>query len=235
LSHHWRAWRFRSSQLEKVRPARKFPSIKPKGPFYARRTIGIPDLMGHELKPEALPKRGHLGHRHHGPPGAAQHDDVRVVDHDSPGRAAEVPQGLGEKHLAVEASESRGALKEQHPRVAQHRRGGLHLPLFATQFDRVGRSIMLHLLARLEVVPARRHEGCLPDSMSSAEGGQGGIRQRRAAGHQFFMDSHEVPLAGAEKLQDLLPVRGGFLGTVQFRDFGRVRQQDLAHRPAGDS
>jgi hypothetical protein len=36
----------------------------------------------------------------------------------------------------------------------------------------------------------------------------------RAAGRQFFMDSHEIPLRGAEKLQDPLPAGFGLLGTV---------------------
>jgi hypothetical protein len=31
------------------------------------------------------------------------------------------------------------------------------------------------------------------------------------------MDSHEIPLALVEKLQDLLPVRLGFLRTLQLR------------------
>jgi hypothetical protein len=31
------------------------------------------------------------------------------------------------------------------------------------------------------------------------------------------MDSHEIPLALVEKLQDLLPMRLGLLGSVQFR------------------
>jgi hypothetical protein len=40
------------------------------------------------------------------------------------------------------------------------------------------------------------------------------IRHLRACGHQILMDSHEVPLALVEKLQDLLPVWLGLLGPV---------------------
>jgi hypothetical protein len=76
---------------------------------------------------------------------------------------------------------------------------------------------MLHLFARLEVVLTRRCWWRLPNSMPPAERRQRGVRQLRAAGHQFFMDSHEIPLAPAEKLQDLLPVGFGLLGPVQFR------------------
>jgi hypothetical protein len=50
--------------------------------------------------------------------------------------------------------------------------------------------------------------------MPATERGQGLIRKRRPAGQQLFMDSHEIPLAGAEKLQDALPVRFGFLGAL---------------------
>src|SRR5438309_1795086 len=49
------------------------------------------------------------------------------------------------------------------------------------------------------------------------------------------MDSHEIPLALLEKLQDLLPVRFGFLGSIQFRHGGGVRAQDFAYGHAGDS
>src|SRR4051812_2775129 len=49
------------------------------------------------------------------------------------------------------------------------------------------------------------------------------------------MDSHEIPLALAEKLQDLLPVRFGFLWTLQLRHCGGVRAQDSAYCHAGDS
>jgi hypothetical protein len=63
---------------------------------------------------------------------------------------------------------------------------------------------------------------------------QRGIRQLRAARQQFLMDSHEIPLAPVEKLQDLLPVRFGFLRTLQFRHGGGVRAQDFAHGHARD-
>src|ERR1035437_8959306 len=48
------------------------------------------------------------------------------------------------------------------------------------------------------------------------------------------MDSHEIPLALVEKLQDLLPVRFGFLGTLQLRHGGGVGSQDFAYGHARD-
>ena len=73
---------------------------------------------------------------------------------------------------------------------------------------------MLHLFAGLKLVSAGRYHRRLADAVPPAERGQCRIRQLRPTGHQVFMDSHEIPLAVAEKLQDLLPVGFGFLGAV---------------------
>ena len=210
-------------------PGQKVVFDEPEGPFYAGRTIGIPNRMRYEPKPEAFSKRSHLGHGNHLAASAAQHHDVRVIDHDAFARAAEVAHRIGQKHLAVETLKRRVALKEHHPRVAQHARCGLHLALLAGQLDLVRRRVMLHLLARLEVVLARRHNGRLPDALPAAEGGQRRIRQRRAGGRQLLMDSHEIPLAGAQKIEDLFAVGFGFLRPLDFRHVGGVRSQDFAY------
>jgi len=73
---------------------------------------------------------------------------------------------------------------------------------------------MLQLFTGRKVISARRHDGRLSDTMPTAKRGQRGIRQHYTARCEFLMDSHEVPLAGAEQFQDLLPVRFGFLGTL---------------------
>jgi hypothetical protein len=92
--------------------------------------------------------------------------------------------------------------------------------------DLVWRRVVLHLLARLEVVLARRRGALwarrLPDALLAAEGGQRRIRQGRSLGRQLLMDSHEIPLAGVQKLQDPLPVGFGFLGPRYLWDRGRV-------------
>ena len=49
------------------------------------------------------------------------------------------------------------------------------------------------------------------------------------------MDSHEIPLAAIEKLQDLLPVGLGFLRTLQLRNGGGARTQDLPYRHTGNA
>ena len=85
------------------------------GPLHARRTVGITDLMSHEVKAETLGQGGHLGHGNHLASGAAQHHHMGVVDHDAGGGAGEITQGVGEKHLAVKTLKARVAPEEQHP------------------------------------------------------------------------------------------------------------------------
>src|SRR5580700_8802435 len=84
------------------------------GTFYARRTVGIPNRVRHELKTEALSKGSHLRYRHHVASTAAQHHHVRVIDHGPGCRAAEIAYRLGEKHLAVETPEVWITLEIQH-------------------------------------------------------------------------------------------------------------------------
>src|SRR5664279_2167132 len=62
----------------------------------------------------------------------------------------------------------------------------------------------LRLDARLEMILARGHDRSLPDALSTAECGQGRIRQVRAGRRQFFMDSHEIALARSQQIEDLL-------------------------------
>ena len=82
------------------------------------------------------------------------------------------------------------------------------------------RSIVLHLLAGLEVIPAGGHNGRLPDALSAAECRQSLIRECRAAEPQFLMDSHEIPLAGVQQFEDLLPVSLGLLRPLDLRHAG---------------
>ena len=119
-----------------------------KGAFHAAFAIGVAALMSHEAEAIAFGKGGHFGHRHHLASGAAQHHDVGVVDHGALRGAAEVAQGFGQKHLAVETLEGGIHLEEQHVRVGQHRRGRLYLAALAAQLHLVRGGIVLHLLAK---------------------------------------------------------------------------------------
>ena len=52
------------------------------------------------------------------------------------------------------------------------------------------------------MILARGYGRSLTDALPAAECRQRWIRQFRAAADEFFMDSHEIPLAGREKIQD---------------------------------
>ena len=151
--------------------------------------------MGHEAEVEALGKGRHLGHGNHLSPRASQHHHVRVVDHDAVWAAAEIPQRFGEKDFAIEPLKRRIALKEQHARVAQHGRGSLHFAFLSSEFEFMGRSIVLQFLARQEVVLPYGLLRRRAEAMSPAEGGQGLVGEHRATGGQLFMDPHKIPLA----------------------------------------
>ena len=155
---------------------------KPEGPLYAGGTVGVAALMRHEAEAETFGKGGHLGHRHHLASGAAQHHHMGVVDHGALRSTVEVTQGLGQKHLAVETLKARVHLEEQHAGVGQHGRGGLHFAALAVQLELVRGGVVLHLLARQELVTAHRHRRRLPDPMPAAEGGQRRVRQVHSAG-----------------------------------------------------
>jgi hypothetical protein len=80
--------------------------------------------------------------------------------------------------------------------------------------DLVRRRVVLHFLTRLEVVLTGGRGVRLSDPLLPAEMRQRRIRQDRSARRQFLMDSHKVPLAPREQIQDLLPVRFGLLAPV---------------------
>lgn len=88
---------------------------------------------------------------------------------------------------------------------------------------------MLQLYARLKVIPASRHNRSLSDALSSAESSQRLIGQQRAAGCQLLMDSHEIAFAGSQKVEDLLPVRFGFLRPLDLRHERGVGSQNLTY------
>lgn len=155
-------------------PGEEVALDKAERPLHAGRPIGVAQFVSHESESEAIGKSFHLRHRDHFASRAAQHNDVRVIDHHAGAGPRKVAQRFGQKHFAVETPEGGITLEKQHPRVAQNRRRRLHLASPAGQLDLVRRGIMLHLLARLEVILARCHAWRLSDPMPPAE-----CRQRR--------------------------------------------------------
>jgi hypothetical protein len=150
-------------------PGQEVGLDEPEGPLHAPRTVRISNRVRHELKAEALSKGGHLRHWNHVASAAAQHDHMRVIDHDASCGATHVAQRVGEKDLAVEASERGITLEEQHPRIAQHRRCGLHPAFLASEFEIVGRGVMLHLLTRCKIILTRRRGRRISDAVPPAE------------------------------------------------------------------
>src|ERR1035437_538870 len=126
-----------------------------------------------------------------------------------------VTRTLVEQEYGGQKREAKGLLRRYVGKMT-----GLRLVLPAAHFDRVRRRVVLHLHAGIKVILSRGHDRCLSDALPAAECGQRLIRQRRSVRLQFLMDSHEILLAGAEKLQDPLPVGFGFLGPRYLRDRG---------------
>src|SRR6266581_6244797 len=166
-----------ASLLVQILPAREPASgqeiflNKPEWPLHPSRTVGIAEFVSHELEAETLGKSRHLGHGNHLAPGATQHHHVSVVDHHASRHRSEIAQGVGEKHLAVETLKGGIHLEEQYARIAQDRRGRLHLAALAAQLELVRRGVVLNFFAWLEMVVSRRHDGLLSDAMPAAEGG----------------------------------------------------------------
>jgi hypothetical protein len=103
----------------------------------------------------------------------------------------------------------------------------LHFALLSTEFDLMRRGVVLDLLARLKIVAAGRDHRRLADAVAPAKRRQCRIRNLSPAGHQFLMDSHEIPFAVAEKFENALLVRFGLLGPAQLRDFGCLHRSTV--------
>ena len=98
----------------------------------------------------------------------------------------------------------------------------------------MGRGVVLHLLARLEVVLPRRDDWLFADAGTPAEGGEGRVGQLYSRGPKLLMDPDQISLAGIEELQDLPPVWLGSLRSVEGWRRHRVRPDHLPDYPARD-
>src|SRR5262245_46747579 len=172
--------------------------------------------MGHEAEAQPLGEGGHLRHRLHLAAAATQYHHVCVVDHDPLGDAVQVAHRVREKDLAVETLEGGQDLEEQHPRVTKRSRGRLRFELPSADDHLMRGSVMLRLLAWRELVAACGHDGRLPDSFPATEGSQRLIGKCGSGGDQFFMDSHEVPFAVGQQLEDLLAEWSAFSARSMF-------------------
>src|SRR5215475_6273432 len=92
------------------------------------------------------------------------------------------------------------------------------------------RSVVLKLLARGKVQMAHRYGRLVSDPVPPAKSRQRRVGKLGPFRRQLLMDSHQIPLALLEKLQDLLPIGFGFLWTLQLRHSAGVRAQHFAYR-----
>jgi hypothetical protein len=122
-------------------------------------------------------------------------DDAGVVDHAALARTTEVLHCLAQKCAALQARETRVDLCVKHARVAQHQRRALHRRFDARDDDMMRRCVVLHLLARLEMVLTRRNFGLLSDLVAPAKRGQRGVANHDAAVGELLHHAHQVALA----------------------------------------
>jgi hypothetical protein len=205
------------------------------GALDAGGAVGVPLLVGGEDEAVAVGKGGHLRHRDHVPAGAVQHHHVGVVDHAAVGGAAEVAERVGEEELAGEAGEAREALDEDHPAVTEDQARGLDAAELAGDLGVVGRGVVLHLLARAEVVLAGRLHRLLADAVAAAEGGERLVRERRAGVVELLVHADEVALAVGVEDGDVGAVGVAQLGPLEARHLGAAGPEHLAHRVPGDA
>ena len=93
---------------------------------------------------------------------------------------------------------------------------------------------MLHLLARLEVVPARRLLGLDPDPVTATERRQSLVGDLCPLSLKLLVDSHEVAPATRVQLQDLVAVGLGFLPPERRRWLPASGGDHLLDAVAGD-
>jgi hypothetical protein len=127
----------------------------------------------------------------------------------------EVLAGLGQHDLALESSEARNHLEVQHLRVAQHHGSGLDIAQHAPNPRVVGRGVVLHLLARREVVASRRLLGLVSNLVPPAERRERLIRDLHTATGQLLVHAHQVAFAVLVQLENLVAVRLGELRAHQ--------------------
>ncbi len=222
-------------EVHELAAGEEIPLDEPERPLDARRAVGIAFLVRDEREIEPAGERLHLRHRHHLLAGAAQYDDVTVIDHAVPARAVVVGRGIVEEHFALETSEPRIELEEQPAREARHERRGLHATERTADMHVVRRGVVLHLLAGLEVVPALRLERLVADAVLATERGQRRVRERHdAACEQLLVDAHKIALAARVQRKNVVAMRLALLRAHERRRRGAAVGEHGLHRAARD-
>jgi len=172
--------------------------------FHFRLPIGVVDGMGNEPDPEDLSKtfdlRGNLGIGAR----AVSHDDAGVVDDAALASTLHEPKGTIEKDPGLEAGEARVILDKELPGVTEDQPRTLGLDLLVTDEHLVGRSIMLHLLARTKFISSgTTFLLILSEIEVSHDPGQGAIGDRMAVFTlENLLNPHGIALRAFEYLLD---------------------------------
>src|SRR3990172_5571107 len=93
----------------------------------------------------------------------------------------------------------------------------------------VGRGVVLHLLARAEVVLAGRLHGRVADAVAATEGGEGLVREGGAGLAELLVHADEVALAVDVERGDLGAVGVAQLRSLEARHLGGAGAEHLAH------
>ncbi len=206
-----------------------------KGPLDPRRAIRVALLVRDEGEAEPARERLHLGHRHHLLAGAVEHHDVGVVDHATLARAVVIADALVEELFALESSEPWIELEEQPTRVGQHERRGLRAAHRAADVHVVRRRVVLHLLARIEVIASGRLLGLVADAVLAAERRERRVAQREPVTlDELLVDAYEIAAALGVEREDGVAVRLSFLRAYQRRRRDLAVAQHAFDRAARD-
>ena len=237
ISRHQRsAWRFRSSKSVNSRPARKFVSTQEKGRSIRPLRSEWPMAWARNPKPRAPAKAAISGAMTaSGPLPRARMTLVLSMMHS--GHTPSMKRAACEQEvLGLEAREPRVVLDEDPPRVGQDQARALGLDGLAADPDPVRRGVVLHLLARLEVVFARPF-GRRAQSGLAHPAGERAVRQHQAVlvgedllnAHGIAADAFEgglEPVAG-RRIEGHRCLRCG-IGVAQDAAHGITRQLEQA-------
>ena len=159
---------------------------------------------------------------------------MRVVDHAPLAASLVVGHRVGQEDLALEATEVRISLEKEHMRIAKGERRGLHAGAPRGDDGLVRRGVVLHLLARRELVSACRLRGLVANAVAPTECSQRRVAERRAESGQLLVHAYQIALARGMQRQNLIAIGLAQLGAFERRHLVGSRRQHALDRAARD-
>lgn len=189
------------------------------GPLDPCGTIRVTFFVGPKLETKTLGEGLHLGHGNHLLAGPCENNDVGVVDHATLADALEVDKSVGEEQLRVKAIEGGVVLEKEYARIAEHQRCRLNPSELVTDLGSMRRSVVLHLLGRLEVILADGALALVADAVAPAKPCQRRVGQLDVHGHELFVNADQVAATARVETPDFVKIGLGFLRAL---DVGRL-------------